>query len=99
MGTVYKETFTKPLPAGARIIVRKGRRLAVWKDGKSKTRTAPLTAAGDRTAMESGTYTAKYRDGSGIRTGAEDAVVDQRLTRWPGTSPITSPTRRHGSGR
>jgi hypothetical protein len=28
MGTVYKETFTKPLPAGAKIIVRKGQRLA-----------------------------------------------------------------------
>ena len=27
MGTVYKETFTKPLPAGAKINVRKGRRL------------------------------------------------------------------------
>ena len=66
MGTVYKETFTKPLPAGARIIVRKGRRLAEWKDAKGKTRTAPLTAAGDRIAVEAGTYTAKYRDGSGI---------------------------------
>jgi integrase len=66
MGNVYKETFTKPLPAGARIIVRKGRRLAEWKDAKGKTRTAPLTAAGDRIAVEAGTYTAKYRDGSGI---------------------------------
>lgn len=27
MGTVYKETFTKPLPAGAKLIVRKGQRL------------------------------------------------------------------------
>ena len=44
MGTVYKETFTKPLPAGAKIIVRKGQRLAEWKDAKGKTRTAPLTA-------------------------------------------------------
>ncbi len=66
MGTVYKETFTKPLPAGAKIIVRKGRRLAEWKDAKGKTRTAPLTAAGDRIAVEAGTYTAKYRDGSGL---------------------------------
>ena len=66
MGTVYKETFTKPLPAGAKIIVRKGQRLAEWKDAKGKTRTAPLTAAGDRIAVEAGTYTAKYRDGSGI---------------------------------
>ena len=44
MGTAYKETFTKPLPAGATIIVRKGRRLAEWKDAKGKTRTAPLRA-------------------------------------------------------
>jgi len=28
MGTVFKKVFTKPLPAGAKIIVRKGRRLA-----------------------------------------------------------------------
>lgn len=28
MGTVYKEPFTKPLPAAAKIIVRKGQRLA-----------------------------------------------------------------------
>ena len=68
MGTVYKETFTKPLPAGAstKIIVRKGKRLARWQDAKGKTRTAPLTAAGDRIAVEAGTYTAKYRDGSGM---------------------------------
>jgi hypothetical protein len=46
MGTVYKETFSKPLPAGARIILRKGRRLAEWKDAKGKTRTAPLTRRG-----------------------------------------------------
>ncbi len=76
MGTVYKETFTKPLPAGAKIIVRKGKRLAEWKDAKDKTRTAPLTAAGDRITVEAGTYTAKYRDGSGIvrkvATGCRD---------------------------
>ena len=76
MGTVYKKTFTKPLPAGAKIIVRKGQRLAQWQDAKGKTRTAPLTAAGDRIAVEAGTYTAKYRDGSGIvrevATGCRD---------------------------
>ena len=41
MGTVYKKTFTKPLPAGAKIIVRKGQRLAEWIDAKGKRRTAP----------------------------------------------------------
>jgi len=86
MGTVYKETFTKPLPTGAKIIVRKGRRFAQWQDAKGKTRTAPLTAAGDRIAVEAGTYTAKYRDGSGIvrkittgcrdKTAAESVLAD-----------------------
>jgi integrase len=86
MGTVYKESFTKPLPAGVRIIVRKGKQLAEWKDAKGKTRTAPLTAAGDRIAVEAGTYTAKYRDGSGIvrkvstgcrdKTAAESVLAD-----------------------
>jgi integrase len=76
MGTVYKKTFTKPLPAGAKVIFRKGKRLAEWKDAKGKTRTAPLTDAGDRVAVTAGTYTAKYRDGAGIvrevATGCRD---------------------------
>ena len=37
MGTVFRKTATKPLPAGAKIIVRKGQRLAEWKDAKGKT--------------------------------------------------------------
>ena len=83
MGTVYKETFTKPIPAGARIIVRKGQRFAEWKPTKGKTRTAPLTAAGDRITVESGTYTAKYRDGSGIvrkvSTGCRDEAAARSM--------------------
>ena len=81
MGTVYKETFTKPLPAGAKIIVRKGQRLAEWKDAKGKTRTAPLTAAGDRITVEAGTYTAKYRDGSGIVRKVSTGCRDESAAR------------------
>ena len=36
MGTVFKKTATKPLPAGAKIIVRKGQRLAEWQDAKGQ---------------------------------------------------------------
>ncbi len=83
MGTVYKKTFTKPLPAGAKIIVRKGERFAEWKPAKGKTRTAPLSAAGDRITVEVGTYTAKYRDGSGIvrevPTGCRDEAAARSL--------------------
>ena len=83
MGTVYKETFTKPIPAGAKLIVRKGQRFAEWKPAKGKTRTVPLTAAGDRITVEAGTYTAKYRDGSGIvrkvSTGCRDEAAARSM--------------------
>ncbi len=48
MGTVFKKSYTKPLPDGAKIIIRKGRRLAEWIDGRGKRRTAPLTVDGNR---------------------------------------------------
>jgi integrase len=69
MGTVYRKSITRPLPPGAEIIVRKGERLARWRDAKGKTRTAPITTGRDgaeRIRVESGTFIAKYRDGSGI---------------------------------
>jgi hypothetical protein len=34
MGSVYRKAVTKPLPADAEIITRKGERLARWRDGK-----------------------------------------------------------------
>ncbi len=79
MGAVFKKTATKPLPAGAKIIVRKGERLAEWIDAKEKRRSAPLTVGKDgtdRIVITARTYTAKYRDGSGIvrevATGCRD---------------------------
>jgi hypothetical protein len=40
MGTVFKKTFTKPLPAGATVVVRQGKRFAEWKVGTA-ARAAP----------------------------------------------------------
>jgi len=79
MGTVFKKTFTKPLPAETKVITRQGRRLAEWTHAKGKRRTAPLTTGQDgtdRIVVEAGTFTAKYRDGAGIvrekATGCRD---------------------------
>jgi integrase len=69
MGTVYRKTFTKPLPGGAEIITRQGVRYARWRAAKGKLRTAPLTVGNDgaeRIRVESGTFIAKYRDGHGL---------------------------------
>ena len=80
MGTVFKKTVTRALPIGAEIFERKGQHFARWKDSKGKGRTAPVTTGAggaDRIVTEAGTYTAKYRDGSGVvcetATGCRDA--------------------------
>ncbi len=115
MGSVFKKTATKPMPAEAKTIVRKGQRLAEWIDRKNKRRTAPMTVGkdgSDRIVVTARTYTAKYRDGSnhviekatgcrdeqaaravlaelekrsdkvrsGIRSAAEDSVIDHQTT-------------------
>jgi integrase len=86
VGTVFKKTYTKPLPAEAETFVRKDQRFARWKDRRGKTRTAPLTTGEDgseRIAIESPFYVAKYRDGAGvvqtISTGCRDEGAARRV--------------------
>ena len=69
MGSVFKKTFTKPMPADAELFTKRGEQFARWKPAKGKTQTAKLTTGQDgsrRIVVQSGTYIAKFRDGSGI---------------------------------
>ncbi len=69
MGTVYKPTFTKPLPSNGELFTAKGETFARVKPPKGRAVTYPVTTGKDgsqRIVVESGTYLAKYRDGSGI---------------------------------
>src|SRR6516162_6425961 len=86
MGTVFRKTVTRAIPPPAEIIVRKGERLARWKDRRGKTRTAPLTTGKDgreRIVTESPFYVAKYRDGSGVvqveSTGCRDETAARQV--------------------
>ena len=79
MGTVFKKTRTRPLPAGAELFTKAGQRLARWKPAKGKTRTAKVTSGEDgtlRIQTDAATFTAKFRNGQGIvreiSTGCRD---------------------------
>ena len=79
METVYKPTFTKPLPSNGELFTSKGETFARVKPPKGRAVTYPVTTSKDgsqRIVVESGTYVAKYRDGSGlvhtISTGCRD---------------------------
>jgi hypothetical protein len=43
MGTVYKATYTKPLPDKAEVTTRKGERIAHWIDSRGRKRKARVT--------------------------------------------------------
>ena len=86
MGTVFRKTITRSLPADAEIIVRNGERFARWKPAKGKTRTEPVIVGQDgtdRIATTAATFTAKYRDGAGVvrevSTGCRDEQAARRI--------------------
>jgi len=89
MGSVFKKTYTKPVPAGAEIVEKAGERVARWRV-RGKLRTAPVTKSEDgtdRVLIESGTYVGKFRDHTGAvetrSTGCRDKqAAEQLLKKW-----------------
>ncbi len=86
MGSVFRKTFTKPLPKGAETFNRNGQRFARWKNAKGKKQTAEVTTGKgglERIIRKAGTYTAKYRDGSGVvvekATGCRDETAARSM--------------------
>ncbi len=90
MGTVYRESYSKPMQRGAEVFTRKGERFARWTDRRGRKRTAKVTtpsegahAGTERLLIEAATYTAKYRDGTGrvrkVATGCRSADAAQRV--------------------
>ncbi len=84
MGTIFKKTFTKPMPAGAELFTREGQQYARWKNAKGKTLKALVTTGKDgqaRLFIESETYTAKYRDGGRIVREVSTGCRDEQAAR------------------
>ncbi|MCI0700210.1 MAG: hypothetical protein L0241_03890 [Planctomycetia bacterium] len=83
MGSVFRKTFTKPVPPNAEIIEKKGQRLARWRV-KGKLRQHPITKGtngSDRVLIESPYYIAKYRDGKGVVREVSTKCKDEQAAR------------------
>ena len=69
MGSVFRPKVTRPLPAGATIVIRGGQHWAEWRDASGKlkrARTAGPKASRPGIIVEAATFTAKFRDGAGM---------------------------------
>ena len=84
MGTVYKPTYTKPLPENAELITSGGRTLAKVKPAKGRTQTFPVTTGSDgtlRIVRTSATYVAKFRNGLGLEQKVSTGCRDESAAR------------------
>ena len=69
---VFKPTYTKPLPEGAKTFLckqgpDKGKMFAKWKDSRGHTQTARLTKAGDKILCEVNHWHIEFDDHLGRR--------------------------------
>ena len=64
MARIFRQTYTKPIPPGAEIRTRKGRRFARFKDGSGRVRTAPVSEDGTRVILDTAKWYIDYRDGN-----------------------------------
>ncbi len=89
MGSVFRPTFTKPIPQDAELVEKNGERFARFRVN-GRMRTVRVTTGDDdapRLLVESTAYTAKYRDHNGRlvkrSTGCRDeANARRRLSEW-----------------
>jgi len=77
MASIYKQTRKIPIPQGAEIITRRGRRLARWIDRKSLCkRTGPLSDDGNQIVVQAKWYTVAYHDHEGKRREVASRTPD-----------------------
>lgn len=83
MATIYRKTYSVPMPPGAEIIERRGRRVARWVDGNGNVKTAPVSRNRKKVLHEAGCWYARYRDADGrprrVSTGCEDEQAARRV--------------------
>jgi hypothetical protein len=65
MPRLFQPTYTKPIPEGARIFTRRGKRFARFRDRGGNVVDVPLTDAGDRIIRTSDTWHAEFKDQNG----------------------------------
>ena len=85
MASVFKRKRKEPMPAGATIVERKGRKIVEWRDENGKRRVAPLSSDGAGIQVETGNYTVQFTDEHGATqrqaSGCSDYDAAMQLAR------------------
>ena len=79
---IFKPTYSKPLPAGSKIISRKGVKYAKFQDNKDHTQMGRLTKSEDKILLETSHWNIQFEDNLKIRRkikGFTDKAATVRL--------------------
>ncbi len=79
MARIFKQTYSKPLPEGAVVFTRKGKRFARFKSRKGETVTGALSKDGEKVILEGKRWGIEFRDGDGILR-RKAGYTDRRAT-------------------
>jgi integrase len=104
MPSLRKIPFTKPIPTGAEIFTRKGKRLARWIDGKNRPREAEVTEDGTRLRQLSRKWYGCFTDADGVercvplatdKTAAQQMLAELVRRAELGKAGIVDPYEQH----
>ncbi len=84
MATIYRKTYTQPLPKRYEIVERNGRKMVKWSDRRGRTHYDEITIGrlGQvKIVRESPTWIARYRDADGIERFESTNCTDEQAAR------------------
>jgi integrase len=84
MATVFRKTYTQPLPKHAEIVERRGRQVVMWFDRRGRRKYDDLTTGKHgqpKIIRYSPTYFARYRDADGVERIESTDCKDEQAAR------------------
>jgi len=84
MGSVFKKTVTRPIPAGAELFTKAGQQFARWKPRNGRAKVAPVISGANgqaRIRTESSTYVASFVYGQGVKRVVSTGCRDEGAAR------------------
>ena len=86
MATIFRKTYTQPLPKDCEIVERQGRPMALWRDRQGRKHYDEITTGQEgqtKIIRYSPTWLAKYRDAHGdlatVSTNCRDEVAARQV--------------------
>jgi integrase len=84
MATVFRKTYTQPLPKHVEIVERRGRRMAMWFDRRGRRKYDEITRGRNgevKIIRQSPTYFARFRDADGVERIESTGCKDEQAAR------------------